>query len=252
LYSVINLLGLVLSLTCAVIIVRYVYSELTVDGFNKKMNRIFATTIELSNSPGEYRFGGVWNPNHEKSFVDITGHPGVEKHALYIPASDHEITLDNRSYNVNLLAIDTVFLQILDYPVIAGERNIRRPEDVFLTETLAAKIFGKEDPVGKTLFYSTINKTITVAGIIRMPPHKSVLSFDMLVASELNSGWDNTPQSLVLLYPGVNYHEVNGRYSEFIDMKVWGCGVRHLLFPWKDVYLNGTTVICVKSCNFAG
>jgi ABC-type antimicrobial peptide transport system permease subunit len=139
---------------------------------------------------------------------------------------------------VNLLATDTAFLQILDYSVIAGERNIRRPEDVFLTETFAAKIFGKEDPLGKTLSYSTINKTVTVAGIIRTPTYKSILSFDMLVASELNSGWDRTPQSLILLYPGVNYHDVNSRYSEFTDMKIWGCGVRYMLFPWKDVYLN--------------
>jgi ABC-type antimicrobial peptide transport system permease subunit len=201
------------------------------------LNRIFITTFEQSTSQGKISYSGIFNPNREKNFVDMSEHPGVERHASFVCINNHEITFDNQTCNVNLLAIDTNFLQILDYSVIAGANNVRRPEDAFITETYAAKIFGKENPIGKTLFYPTINKSMTIAGIIRPPASKSLLSFDMLVSSGLNQIW-STPQSLILLYPGVDYRDVNRRYSDFMEMSIWGYGIRYQLFPYKDVYFN--------------
>jgi ABC-type antimicrobial peptide transport system permease subunit len=226
-------LGLALSLTCVVIIARYVYSELTVDGFNTKLDRIYISTIEREDNPGKLGFLG--SPKDEQYLYDIFKHPGVEKHASFMYIHNHEIACDNRIYGVNMLAVDSVFLQILDYRSIAGANNIRRPEDVFLTETFAAKLFGKEDPVGKTLLFPTINKTITVAGVIRTPANKSVLSFDMLVNAEINN-WGSMPQSLVLLHRGVDYHELNSRYSEFVSSG--SGGYRYQFFPYKDVYFS--------------
>jgi ABC-type antimicrobial peptide transport system permease subunit len=241
LYSTINLLGLALSLTCVVIIARYVYSELTVDGFNSKLDRIFITTLEESINKGNPKF--ICISNHYKGInsVDISQHPGVERHSLFIYINkDHKLSADNQMYDVRLLAVDSVFLQILDYPVIAGAKNIRRPEDVFLTETFASKIFGKENPVGRTLSYPTINKTVTVAGIVRTPAtHKSILSFDMIVGHELYRNWGWGAKSLILLYPGVDYREVNNRYGEFVEEpNLWTNGIRYQLLPYKDVYLN--------------
>jgi ABC-type antimicrobial peptide transport system permease subunit len=230
LYSLINLFGLALSLTCVVIIVRYIYSELTVDGFNTKLDRIFISTLERKDNPGKLEFLG--GSKDEQYLPVLFKHSGVEKHAPFMYIHNHEIACDNQVYGVNMLVIDSVFLQILDYNVIAGANNIRRPEDAFLTETFAAKIFGKEEPVGKTLLFPTINKTITVAGIIRTPANKSVLSFDMLVNGEINN-WGGTPQSLVLLYAGVDYRDVNiHSYRSDSD------DYRYRFFPYKDVYFS--------------
>ncbi|MDR2383148.1 MAG: ABC transporter permease, partial [Prevotellaceae bacterium] len=233
LYSIINLLGLAMSLTCVVIIARYVYSELTVDGFNTKLDRIFISTLERANNPEELEFFGT--SGNKQYLPDIFKHPGVEKYTSFIYAHNHEIACDDQIYGVNMLATDSVFLQILDYRVIAGISNIRRPEDVFLTETFAAKIFGKEDPLGKTLLFPTLGKTITVAGIIRMPTNKSALSFDILVNRDLNN-WGYTPQSLILLYPGVDYRDVNSRYGEFnpSDLNSY----RYQFLPYKDIYFS--------------
>jgi ABC-type antimicrobial peptide transport system permease subunit len=233
LYSIINLLGLALSLTCVVIIARYVYSELTVDGFNMKMDRIYISTLERSSNPGKLEFFG--GGKDEQYLPGIFKHPGVEKHASFMHAHNHEIACDNQVYGVEMLIVDSVFLQILDYSVITGANNIRRPEDVILTETFATKLFGKEDPAGKTLFFPTLNKMITVAGVIRPPANKSVLSFDILVNGEINN-WGYGLQSLILLYPGVDYHELNSRHSEFTYSGTKG--YRYQFFPYKDVYFS--------------
>jgi ABC-type antimicrobial peptide transport system permease subunit len=187
-------------------------------------------------------FSGIWNPNREKSFVDLTENPGVEKHALFRYFKNEDIAVENQKYSANLVVADTVFLQILDYPVKAGIDNIRRPEDVLITEAFAAKIFGSEDPLGKTIFYPVIQKNMTVAGIIRMPTHKSILSFDILVSLQLDYMFRlsvDDPHSLILLHAGVDYRNINRQYPEFMDMTVTrGCGVRHHLFPYGDIYFE--------------
>jgi ABC-type antimicrobial peptide transport system permease subunit len=139
---------------------------------------------------------------------------------------------------VKALVIDTFFLQILDYPVKAGASNVFRSEDALITEAFAEKIFGKDDPVGKTFSYPAIQKTLTVAGVIRTPTNKSVLSFDLLIASQLSQHWSRMPNSLILLHPGSDYREINRQYDQFMEMKAWGEAIRFQLFPWKDVYFD--------------
>ncbi|MDR1341194.1 MAG: ABC transporter permease, partial [Prevotellaceae bacterium] len=200
-YSIINMAGMAISLACAIIIARYVHSELTVDGFNTKLDRIYRVRTEQFNKDeGLINI----NPDKDKSLVDLSGNPGVEKHASFRYSGNGQIAVNNQTYGAGLLSIDTVFLQILDYPVIAGVNNIRRPEDVLITEAFAAKIFGSEDPLGKTFDYLAVRKTLTIAGIIRTPAYKSILSFDMLVSSQLPGRWAGGgagPQNLILLYP---------------------------------------------------
>ncbi|MDR1340745.1 MAG: ABC transporter permease, partial [Prevotellaceae bacterium] len=237
-YSVINMAGMAISLACAIIIARYVHSELTVDGFNTKLDRIYMTTSEDSNSTRGPRIYGISNPNREKNFVDLSANPGVEKHAPFVCFDNEDIVVENQAYSMRALVIDTVFMQILDYRVIAGVNNIRRPEDVLVTEAFAAKVFGNKDPLGKTFSYPAIRRTLTVAGIIRTPAYKSVLSFDMLVSSQLAERWGRMPQSLILLYPGVDYRNINRQYSGFMEMSIWGYGVKYQLIPYRDIYFS--------------
>jgi hypothetical protein len=237
-YSVINMAGMAISLACAIIIARYVHSELTVEGFNTKLDRIYITTNEQSNNPGETRISGIWNPNNEKNFVDLSANPGVEKHSSFMHFDNQDIAVENQTYNTALLVIDTVFLQILDYPVRAGVKNIFRPEDVLVTEAFAAKVFGSEDPLGKTLYYPSLRRVLTVAGIIRTPTYKSILSFDMLVSSQLSNDWSRVPQSFILLYPGADYRKINLQHSGFMEMVKWRYAIRYQLFPYRDIYFD--------------
>jgi ABC-type antimicrobial peptide transport system permease subunit len=237
LYSSINIIGLAISLSCVIIISRYVYNELSVEKFNSKLDRIYIYATENSTSPGEIRFSGIYNPYHEPAFRDLTEHPGVERHSQIMKLADNDISIDNQLYNADILVIDTNFMKIFDYPVI-GAANIVRPEDVLISEEFAKKIFGKKNPLGEKILYIGTNKELTVTGIIRKLSTKNIISFDIIVSSELTDRWDRIPYSLILLYPNVNYKDINKQYGEFMEMSHWFYSIRHQLFPYKDVYFN--------------
>ncbi|MDR2469625.1 MAG: ABC transporter permease [Tannerella sp.] len=239
LYSLINILGLTLSLTCVIIIFRYVYSELTVDRFNKNLDRIFITTVEDGMRPDHLRFGGISNPNKEPAFVDLSKNPAVEKHSIFFNMRDKgKLQIDDRDYMANLLVADTCFMQILDFPVITGQKNLSRPEDAFISEVFARKVFGDENPVGRKLHYPDVNKELTVVGVIGKPATQSIISFDVMLSYDLQRFWIIMPQSLIMLYPSVDYRQFNQQYADYMEMASWQGKIRYQLYPCKDIYFE--------------
>ena len=77
------------------------------------------------------------------------------------------------------------FLQVLDLPLIAGDRRtaLKRPDDLLLTQTRAKTYFGAADPVGRKLTLSLQGKLrdYRVAGVLKDPPRNTDLSFDIVV-----------------------------------------------------------------------
>ncbi len=237
LYSAVNVVSLILSLTCVIVISRYIYGEMSVDHFNKKLDRIYAVTMEQKNNPGEFRFSGIYNFNNQKNSTNISEHQGVEYRTDFMIFDEDEIQIDNQKYNLRALAADSNFLKILDFPIIVGKIQSEKIESALITEKLANKIFGKQDVIGKTFKHST-GKILTITGIIGEPENKSILNFDMIISSYLTEDWSKMPHTLVLLHPHVDYKEVNKNYESFLEMPYQNDSCRYQLFPLKDVYFS--------------
>jgi len=238
-YSGINILGMALSLACVITIFRYVYGEFTVDRFNKKLDRVFVTAQENSRRPGETQFWWIRNMNSTPTFVDLTEHPGVERFSHILMLKDDEIEWDNRKYNATVLATDSNFLKITNYPIISGVDKMSEPKNALITKSFAQKVFGNENPLGQTFQHST-GDMLTVTGIIGQTSTKSTLSFDIIVSFSSNFRSITSPQTLVLLYPNVDYQTINKQYEAFFDMPGWNETeqIRYQLFPLSKVYFD--------------
>ena len=235
-YSGINLLGLALSLACVITIFRYVYGELTVDRFNKKLDRIYVVTCERSNDIDKPSFSGLYQYGSGRvKFSDLAEHPGVEKASGVMWVEDDEIDVDNRIYNAITLVADSNFLQITDYTVTAGTANLSDPRSALITASFAKKIFGEQNPVGKTFLYSN-GEQLTITGIIGQTPTKSTLTFDVLVSLHLSNDWNRWAQTFVLLYPGIDYRTINRQYSDFTERPNISYKERYQLLPLQKVY----------------
>jgi ABC-type antimicrobial peptide transport system permease subunit len=238
-YTIINILGLALSLACVIIIFRYVYGEMTVDRFNRKLNRIYITTKETHNAPGVIRAQGVRNPNNEPAFVNILEHPGIEMYSTFIVVTeDDPIELNNQQINVKTLVVDSNFLKITDYPVILGSAQLSNPHSAMVTQSFAQKVFGDKNPIGETIRYST-NDILTITGVIGETATKSSITFDIILSIDLME-WSYMPHSLVLLYPAVDYVDINKTHEQFYEMASWQTHERNQLFPFRDFYFDQT------------
>ncbi|WP_302798225.1 ABC transporter permease [Parabacteroides goldsteinii] len=239
LYTVINILGLAMSLTCVMIISRHVYRELTVDHFNKNLDRICLVTqhFEQEIMP---RFYYNFNPGTGIGDARLVNNPSVEKVAPFSSFTEDYITVDDKKYNARILVADTAFLQILDYPVVSDNKQIplQDPQGAVITRNFARKLFGTDkDIVGKSIQHSN-GKTITITTVLDEPVDKSSIQFDLLVSLQLQERWGRAFNALVLLAPGTDINKLN---KEFISSKKEGSKeIPNQLLPLGKSYFDKT------------
>lgn len=239
LYTAINIIGLAMSLACVMTISRHVYRELTVDHFNKNLDRLCLVTqhFEQETMP---RFYYNFNPGTGMGDSRLINNPSVEKVAPFSSFTEDYITLNDVKYNARILVADTAFLQILDYPVVSDNKQIplQYPQSAVITRKFARKLFGTDkNIVGKSIQHS-IGKTITITTVIDDPVDKSSIQFDLLVSWQLQEKWGRAFEAIVLLAPGTDIDKLN---KEFIsNIKEGSKETPNQLLPLGKLYFDKT------------
>jgi len=193
-YSLINVGGLAIGLTCCILVLLYVQDELAFDGFHRRGDRVYRTT-ETRPSPdrGERYFAstmGPVGPGLVADFPEITNsvrmrsRTGLGRMAVRRG--------DSRFYEAGHLMVEQTFFEIFDFKLLQGDRAsaLREPFSIVLTEAAAQKYFGDENPLGQIL--QTDRYDLKVTGVVQNPPLNSHLDFSMLISFatlEANEGW---------------------------------------------------------------
>ena len=82
---------------------------------------------------------------------------------------------------------DPAFFELFNFPLVKGTNNIADPDAVLLTESMAKKYFGNQNPIGKTLlFYAgeSYARPLTVRGVLKDIPMNSSMRFGILTNFE--------------------------------------------------------------------
>lgn len=242
LYSIINIIGLSLCLACVIVIFRYVYGEISMDRFNSKLDRLYATYIQIESDVQNQYFSGLSNRNNDKTFVDLREHPAIETSTTFVFLPENEVKVDNKLYTISTIAGDEEFMNVLDFPILAGNIDLSQPELAGITKEYATRLFGKEDPLGQKIRLDS-GKEVTITGIIDKTSSRSTIQFDLLVSKNLTKHWSRMENTIILLYPNQDYKKINEEYGEFFPQSSYsGQNTRYQLFPYKDIYLNSNNI----------
>ena len=225
-YTLINLLGLAFSLACSIILIRYLHREWTVDTHCVDRERIVVPIQDMKVSSGLTNLA-----NCDTTFIPDNQ---IVRRAPLEFSSDATVKYNEQDYTLNFIATDSCFLQMFHYPLVAGTAELSAPEHALITQECANRIFGKQNPVGKTL---TIDKTtVTIRGVIQPPACKSVFHFDMLV-NEKATRYITTAMLFQLL-PSVDLKAVNQASGIFRKLKRGTLSQRIEFVTVKDLYFN--------------
>ncbi|MDI9605495.1 MAG: ABC transporter permease [Bacteroidota bacterium] len=236
LYTAVNVLGLAISLACVIIIARYVYQETTVNSFAADLDRTFIMTVEYQNLAPAFK--GSLDRNRDVNYRDPLDDASVERFSRFMLFEKDRISVNDNNFNVKSIVADSNFLKIMPFPVLLGSADFKQPNDVILTERLAKKMFGNENPVGKTITYLS-NEPLTIIGVIGMPASKTSFDFDLLIHDKLKKHWAMVEQELVMLHSATDAPRLNRKNGEFMRLIAFGQQeVRYQLFPFKDFYFN--------------
>ena len=154
LYSIINLLGLTIGLTAFLLITLYVRDELSYDKFHadhEQLYRVYATDTTRDVKQGAIA--------PDLARIILTDIPAVESAVRMISGGGNSLLTvgDQRIYSEKLLFSDANFFEMLDFKLVEGvaQSVLDQPYQAVITNALAEKLFGEENPIGKTI---TLNK----------------------------------------------------------------------------------------------
>ncbi|MCZ6819911.1 MAG: ABC transporter permease [Calditrichaeota bacterium] len=180
-HAVIKLLGLSLGLACGILILLYVRQEWWFDRFHENRKRIFRVVEATTRPDGELRLS-AWQPLPLAPALQ-TEFPEVKSFVRFL-TSGGTVAFGDQIHQEEFVFTDVSFFQVFSFSLLQGDpaTALLDPHAVVITEQMATKYFGDENPVGKVLrvsFWRT-QEDFKVAGVVRTIPDNSTLRFDFL------------------------------------------------------------------------
>ena len=182
----INIAGLAIGLTAAMLIYMWVQDELGYDRFHEHADDIYRVVetqfytgepFYVSLTPGALAAKLKSDYPEVVNAVRVQGWEGVGRETLRYG--------DNAFIQKKILFADTGFFEMFSFPFLKGvpEKALADPNSIVMTESAAAKYFQDEDPIGKSLIVNA-QLSFQVTGIIEDIPDNSHLQFDCVVPFE--------------------------------------------------------------------
>jgi putative ABC transport system permease protein len=191
LYSLINIAGLAVGLTCVIFVILFVRDELSYDKWIPGTRNVYRVELTI-HIPGRapLPLAVVPYPMPAAMRDQIPGVTGMTR--LF----RNTVTLANgdRQFSQNVDVVDPGFFDIIHLPLVRGAPDsvFRQPESVVLSESAARKYFGAADPVGRILTTVRANCgaprgsacpqiSLRVTGIVADLPHNTQLIGDAFI-----------------------------------------------------------------------
>ncbi|HEX5025778.1 MAG TPA: ABC transporter permease [Agriterribacter sp.] len=223
LFSFINILGLSLGITTCFIIMMYVQDELSYDRFNKNADHIARIIFTADINGGKINESVLMPPVAATMKKDF---PEVKDATRIMSFGSPRIKYKDKVFKDDKFAfVDPNFFNIFTLPMIKGNAQtaLLQPNTVVLTKSTAAKYFGNDDALGKTLELGNDTTLYKVTGIIEDVPVNSHFHFDLFASM---TGWkDATSDSwlsssyytYILLKPGADLQKIASRFPGMVE-----------------------------------
>jgi len=230
-YSIINISGLAIGLAAFILIVLHVTDELSYDRFHKNADNIYRVCIDGMISGDVFNVAVSAPPMGQAMVRDI---PEVTN-SVRLSEDDETVFFsyeNNKFYEEGMIYVDSTFFDIFSFRMIMGNPETALDElySIVLTQSVAEKYFGKNNPVGKTIMLND-KHNFMVTGIVEDPPSNSHFTFNVLstystfldVYNVGHQDWGSLSiYTYVLLTPGTIIPEVEARFPEFMNKNMEG------------------------------
>lgn len=214
-FSAINIFGLAIGMASAILILLWIKNEVSYDDFHVKKDRIYEAWNRATFSDKLQ----CWNTTPkvlartlEKDFPEVEQAVRVNWYSNYL------FNTGNKKLTVEGTMVDSNFLQVFTFPMVKGNEQtaLKDMHSIVLTETLAKKLFGEEEPMGKVIKIEN-KENFTVTGVVKDPPQNTRFKFEYLLPYSYlrfqgndDENWgNNSIRTYVLLKPNANVGLLN-------------------------------------------
>lgn len=146
LYTAINIFGFAVLLMFVLLIADYTVRQLTTDSFQEKADRIYVLGTE------------EWIGSAYKLSDDLVArYPEIEAVCAYSAYYNPAVEIEGVKSTVKAAFVDSCFFDLFSFKLIEGsyDNALESKESVIVTESFAKKTWGSEDPMGKSIKFTS-------------------------------------------------------------------------------------------------
>jgi putative ABC transport system permease protein len=228
-YVVINALGLGISLACCMAAYLLLAFNIEFDNFHedKKVAKIFRVQTLSTDKEGKV------NKDCQAPLVlapiASSEIAGIERYTRFLYGGG-SLRFGDKTFNEGFAFADSSFFDLFDYPLVSGSHKFFKDKNsIFLSEELAKKYFGNEDPVGKLMVLNSVNDSeieLLVGGVIKKFPINNTFNFQAMLRMEnfmdinklSNDDWADwrNPSTFMELTSPENAAQIGAQFSKYI------------------------------------
>ncbi len=224
-FSFINIAGLGIGIACCILILAYIFHELSYDKHHENADKIFRLRSELKISGDHLDI-----PKSSPPMADylVENFPEVVDAVRFRSLGRMPVRYrDNLFYENRLFLVDNSVFDIFTFPMIKGDPQtaLNTAYSVVITENMAKRYFGEDDPLEKVL---NINNQFdfTVKGVVKNVPDNSHFIFDMLCSfqtyaqnnkRDMQNWLSINNYTYILLKQGDDAKQLEQKFPEMIE-----------------------------------
>jgi ABC-type antimicrobial peptide transport system permease subunit len=205
----------------AVLILLWIQNEMSYDRFHANTDRLYE--VWGNDTVDGAIISAVATPEIMQPALkkDV---PEIEKAARISWGEDYLFQVGEKSLKPHGNTVDPDFLSMFSFPLLKGNLNaLDDPYSVVLTESLAKKLFGDEDPMGKSITIQRSQAHI-VTGVLKDLPYNTQFKFDYLMSyayktarKMIDDDWTNLSlRTFVMLRPNASFTTANNKIKNII------------------------------------
>ncbi|WP_224998683.1 ABC transporter permease [Cesiribacter sp. SM1] len=259
-YSLLNIFGLAIGLSCFILISLYIIDELSFDRYHTKADRIYRINSDI-------KFGD--SEMHLAETPDVMGavlkkdFPQVEEYVrLYNNTGAQHLKKGDSYLNEDrVVHADSGFFRVFSFPAVAGDLDeaLSTPNSVVLTESMALKYFGTTQVLGMPL-ENIRGQVFNITAVIEDMPANGHFQFDFIFTMdnfpyEWGSFLSHNFHTYLLLQEGVSAEDFQPRLDQYItdyalprigqmlnvksiqELEASGNKIAYSLIPITDIHL---------------
>ncbi len=189
-YSFINIFGLAVGITCCIIIMLFVFDELSYDKFYSNSERIYrlgVKTLLNNNLENTARSASPIGPALKSEFPEVEAMVRIRQYGFPVFYYKDKVFSEEHVFRV-----DSTFFDVFKLKFIKGnpQSALTKVGSIVLTQSMVKKYFGHEDPIGKVI-NSDKRTDFIVTGVVENVPPNSHFHFDFLEPLMGSRGVDN-------------------------------------------------------------
>jgi putative ABC transport system permease protein len=219
--SFINIFGLSAGITCCILISLFVLDELSYDRYHEKSGQIYRVTLQGIVGTNEFNGAITCAPLAAalaRDFPEVVAATRFRSFGFPVLRYGEKVFSEERFFWT-----DPTIFDVFTIPFIKGDPKtaLSKPNTVVITQTMAKKYFGDEDPMGKILDADR-KRDYMITGVVEDVPRNSHFHFDFLGSLSTHEDsksqfWvSNSYYTYFVLQKGVSYKAFEPKLKELV------------------------------------